>query len=99
MTSGAFGSVETYTWLRSMYNWGKGAKIGNASWGVPYRAYSARCWHIDRALARQYNDIALIVSAGNEGKQLFGGSYRTIGDPGSCKNTLAGRISSSQCIK
>ena len=74
-----------------MYNNGNGAKIANLSWSAGHRAYSLRCVNIDRALQEDYDDVVVLASAGNEGTAELNGSYSTIGDPASCKNTVAGK--------
>ena len=72
------------------------SSIMNASWGSSYRPYSVRCKLYDYALEHNYDHILFVTSAGNDGTSDASSAMNTIGDPASCKNSLA--VGSSQSL-
>lgn len=70
------------------------ARIANGSWNTRYRAYPFSCRFFDEALHGTYQGDLYIASAGNDGldSSTNESRYRTIGNPASCKNTLAGKF-------
>ena len=87
-----------FTLFESMHNTtegGKPARIANGSWGTRYRAYPYSCKFFDEALHGKFEGDLYVASAGNEGLNTakMTSIERTIGNPASCKNTLAGKNS------
>ena len=74
--------------LKSLYNPNgeKGARVINASWGRSYKGqYTSYCRKYDFLLRNLYQDLLLIVSAGNTGRA----GKSSIQDPADCKNPMA----------
>jgi hypothetical protein len=69
------------------------ARIANGSWNTKYRPYPFSCKFFDEALHGTYQGDVYIASAGNDGLDALSlkSTYRTIGNPAACKNTLAGK--------
>ena len=85
-----------FIFFKSMHNTdGKHARVANGSWNTRYRSYSASCKFFDEALHGTYQGDLFVASAGNEGldNNNLQSKERTIGNPASCKNTLAGEYS------
>ena len=85
-----------YTFFESMHNTnGKHARVANGSWNTRYRSYSASCKFFDEALHETFQGDLFVASAGNEGLDDTNAlsKERTVGNPASCKNTLAGECS------
>ena len=72
---------------------GKPARVANGSWNTRYRAYPFSCKFFDEALHDKFQGDLYVASAGNEGfnDAAVKSRERTIGNPASCKNTLAGK--------
>ena len=73
---------------------GKPARVANGSWNTRYRAYPFSCRWFDEALHGDYQGDLYVASAGNEGldDSTMQSRERTIGNPASCKNTIAGKV-------
>ena len=69
------------------------ARIANGSFMTTYRAYPSSCKYFDDALYGKFQGDLFIASAGNGGfdEVSMESIERTIGNPASCKNTLAGK--------
>ena len=83
-----------YTIFDSMHSTDKTpARIANGSWNTLYRAYPFSCKFFDEALYNDYEGDLYVASAGNDGydEATMSSRERTIGNPASCKNTLAGK--------
>ena len=83
-----------FTLFESMHSTnGKPARVANGSWNTRYRAYPFSCRFFDEALHGVYDGDLYVASAGNEGlnDSSMVSKERTIGNPASCKNTLAGK--------
>ena len=83
-----------YTFFESMHNTnGRHARVANGSWNTRYRAYPFSCKFFDEALHETFQGDLFVASAGNEGlhDNNAQSKERTVGNPASCKNTLAGK--------
>ena len=83
-----------YTFFESMHDTvGEPARVANGSWMTLYRAYPFSCKWFDEALYESYDGDLYVASAGNEGldEETMTSREYTIGNPASCKNTLAGK--------
>ena len=93
--SGFYSFPSVYDLFESMHSAhaGNPARVANGSFMTPYRAYPSSCKHFDDALYGKFQGDLFIASAGNGGldKVSMKSIYRTIGNPASCKNTLAGK--------
>ena len=88
---GGYKDPGPYSIFGSMQKDAVGCRISNGSWSAPtFGKYTTRCRLYDNALHEQYSDVLFVTSAGNRGNDVPGEQYGTIGDPASCKNTLAG---------
>lgn len=69
------------------------ARVAVGSFDTKYRPYSFSCKFFDEALYGPYKGDLYVASAGNNGldKELKRSIVRSIGNPASCKNTLAGK--------
>lgn len=69
------------------------ARIANGSWMTQYRPYPFSCKFFDEALHDNYQGDVYVASAGNGGldNDTLTSKPRTVGNPASCKNTLAGK--------
>ena len=70
------------------------ARVANGSWSTKYRPYPLSCKFFDDNLHGEFKGDLYIASAGNEGfdESTMQSKERTIGNPASCKNTLAGKF-------
>ena len=68
------------------------ARIAVGSFNTRYRAYPFSCKFFDEALYGRFKGDIFVASAGNDGlnKAEMKSKKMTIGNPASCKNTLAG---------
>ncbi len=68
------------------------ARVAVGSFNTNYRAYPFSCKFFDEALNGRFKGDIFVTSAGNDGlnKAEMKSKARTIGNPASCKNTLAG---------
>ncbi len=92
---GAYLFPSAYTFFESMHSTDKTpARIANASFGTKYRPYPISCRFFDDALYGTYQGDLFVTSAGNSGldDQSLESIGNTIGNPASCKNTLAGEL-------
>jgi hypothetical protein len=83
-----------YTFFESMHSTNKKpARIANGSWNTRYIAYPFSCKFFDEALHSEYQGDLFVASAGNEGldHKTMTSKHMTIGNPASCKNTVAGK--------
>lgn len=83
-----------YSFFESMHDTNQTpARIANGSFSTAYRAYPFSCKFYDDALYGQYQGDLYVASAGNDGldDSLLQSKERTIGNPASCKNVLAGK--------
>ena len=84
-----------YTLFKSMHSTDKTpARVANGSWNTKYRPYPFSCKFFDENLHGEFKGDLYIASAGNEGLdeiKMKSKQRRTIGNPASCKNTLAGK--------
>ena len=93
---GGYRLINAYTFFESMHDTnGLQARIANGSWNTRYRAYPFSCKFFDEALHGEYQGDLFVSSAGNDGldSDILRSKHRTIGNPASCKNTLAGKYS------
>ena len=84
-----------YEFFNSMHSTDKTpARVANGSWNTQYRAYPFSCKFFDENLHGEFKGDLYIASAGNEGldESTMQSKERTIGNPASCKNTLAGKF-------
>ena len=84
----------TFRLFESMHSTDKfPARIANGSWNVPYSPYPTLCRFFDKALHKKYPGDLYVASAGNDGldENRMESRVMTIGNPASCKNTLAGK--------
>ena len=91
---GGYKMPSAFTLFESMHSTtDRPARIGNGSWNTRYRAYPFSCRFFDEALHDKYEGDVYVASAGNDGfnSSLMQSKSRTIGNPASCKNTLAGK--------
>jgi hypothetical protein len=74
---------------------GTQARIANGSFMTPYRSYPMGCKFYDEALHDSFQGDLFVASAGNSGfdETTMQSKQSTIGNPASCKNTLAGKCS------
>jgi hypothetical protein len=86
---GGFSAPGPNKFFASIYNDGKGAKITNGSWSAGYKPYSTRCRMYDSSLRDNFDNMLFVASAGNTGNDVPGRAMNTIGEPASCKNTMA----------
>lgn len=77
------------------------ARIANGSWNTQYSPYPFSCKFFDSALYHNYQGDVYIASAGNDGldETTMKSKYRTIGNPASCKNTIAGKSVASSLLR
>ena len=81
--------------FRSMHSTnGTPARVAVGSFDTKYRPYSFSCKFFDEALYGPYRGDLYVASAGNDGldEGSIESKMRTIGNPASCKNTLAGKL-------
>ena len=82
-----------FTIFQSMHSTtGEPSRVASGSWATAYRSYPMSCKWFDEALHDTYFDDLYIASAGNDGYDEVNNVSRprTLGNPASCKNTLAG---------
>ena len=80
--------------FESMHNTnGKPARVANGSWNTRYRPYPSSCKYFDDALHDKFQGDLYVASSGNDGynEKAVKSIDKTIGNPASCKNTLAGK--------
>ena len=80
--------------FRSMHDTDKTpARVANGSWDTKYRPYPLSCKFFDKNLHGKFKGDLYVASAGNKGlnETTMLSKERTIGNPASCKNTLAGK--------
>eukprot|EP00551_Chaetoceros_affinis_P003695 CAMPEP_0203647088 /NCGR_PEP_ID=MMETSP0088-20131115/14746_1 /ASSEMBLY_ACC=CAM_ASM_001087 /TAXON_ID=426623 /ORGANISM="Chaetoceros affinis, Strain CCMP159" /LENGTH=94 /DNA_ID=CAMNT_0050504583 /DNA_START=24 /DNA_END=305 /DNA_ORIENTATION=+ len=70
---------------------GTPSRIASGSFSTSYTAYPFSCRFLDEVLHDMYPGDLYVASAGNHGydKDKKVSKMRTIGNPASCKNTLA----------
>ena len=93
--TGGYKMPSAHTFFNSMHSTDKTpARVANGSWNTKYRAYPFSCKFFDENLHGQFKGDLYIASAGNEGldESTMESKERTIGNPASCKNTLAGKF-------
>jgi len=81
-----------FTIFQSMHSTtGEPSRVASGSWATAYRSYPMSCKWFDEALHDTYFDDLYIASAGNDGYDEVNNVSRprTLGNPASCKNTLA----------
>ena len=91
--SGIYNFPSAYDFFESMHSTQSNpARIANGSFITPYRAYPSSCKYFDDALYGKFQGDLFVASAGNGGLNTASMESidRTIGNPASCKNTLAG---------
>jgi hypothetical protein len=77
--------------FRSAENGDGGAKIINTSWSSSYKGYyTGTCRNYDEALYDNPETV-VVASIGNSNGRSDG--VGTVGDPASCKNSIAGKYS------
>jgi hypothetical protein len=76
------------------------ATIANGSWNTQYSPYPFSCKFFDSALYDKYQGDVYIASAGNDGldESMMKSRDRSIGNPASCKNTIAGKSVNTSLI-
>ena len=92
--SGGYKMPSAYTFFSSMHSTDKTpARVANGSWNTKYRPYPFSCKFFDDNLHGEFKGDLYVASAGNEGldEATIQSKARTIGNPASCKNTLAGK--------
>ena len=82
-----------YRLFESMHSTDKRpARVAVGSFNTRYRPYPFSCKFFDEALHGQFSGDLYVASAGNEGLDSKSNQSKpkTIGNPASCKNTIAG---------
>ena len=73
---------------------GTPSRIASGSWATAYRAYPYSCKFFDEALHDSFQGDLYVASTGNDGydDRNLVSRMRSVGNPASCKNTLAGKF-------
>jgi len=90
--NGGLRSLNAYSIFQLMHSTGgQPSRIASGSFATAYRAYPYSCRFFDEALHDEYSGDLYVTSSGNSGYDSSKGTskMRTVGNPASCKNTLA----------